>query len=281
MSEKKKNLKKLRSKYRLVIINDDTFEEKVSITLSRLNVFVSLGSLFLVLIIGTTLLISFTPLREYIPGYASTDLRRNTLVLAIKADSLELELEKNQMYLQNIQNVLNGEPIDPIVHNDEGQLIETPNITNTLSPEDSILRKYVEEEEQFTVSTSNEELINYTFFSPLKGVISSKYNPKEGHLAIDLNAPPNTPVKSCLKGTIIYSGWSSETGYTLIVQHNSNLISVYKHNSALLKKQGDLVQSGEAIAIIGNSGSETTGPHLHFELWHHGHPVDPQDYISF
>lgn len=281
MNEKKQKLKKLRNKYRLVIINDDTFEEKVSVTLSRLNVFVSLGFTFIILIVGTTLLISFTPLREYIPGYASTDMRRNTLKLAAKTDSLELELVKNQAYLQNINNILNGEPIDPVTHNNEGQLVEPPKINSSISPEDSLLRQYVEEEEQFNISNLDEELINYTFFSPVKGAISSGYDPKENHYAIDLNAPLNTPIKSCLKGSVIYSGWTTETGYTIIVQHPSSLLSVYKHNSALLKKQGDFVQAGEAIAIIGNSGSETTGPHLHFELWHQGRPVNPQDYISF
>jgi len=281
MSEKKQKLKKLRNKYRLVIINDDTFEEKISVTLSRLNVFVSLGFLFVILIVGTTLLISFTPLREYIPGYASTDMRRNTLKLASKTDSLEFELIKNQAYLQNIQNILSGEPIDPVTHNNEERLVEKLEINATLSAEDSLLRQYVEQEERFTISNLNEELINFTFFAPVKGAISSGYNPKENHYAIDLNATLNTPIKSCLKGTVIYSGWTTETGYTTIVQHPSSLLSVYKHNSALLKKQGDYVLAGEAIAIIGNSGSETTGPHLHFELWYQGRPVDPQDYISF
>lgn len=280
---KKKLTKKLRNKYRLVILNDDTFEEKLSLKLSRLNVFVLVGFLFVFLISATALLISFTPLREYIPGYSSTALRRKAFELSLTTDSLERQLAYNQRYLLNIKNIVDGKPTINFADTAMSDSIVQAEINKSISKEDSLLRLMVEEEEQFNIASNRNEsaLKNISFFTPVKGLVTNDFNPKENHLGVDIVAKKNEVVKACQEGIVIFSEWTSETGYTMIVQHRGNFISAYKHNSSLLKEQGENVKAGEPIAIIGNSGELTTGPHLHFELWYDGNPINPEDYISF
>lgn len=284
MEEKEKRSKriviKLKNKYRLVILNDDTFEEKLSLKLSRLNVFLVFGTLAIVLIVLTSLLIAFTPLREYIPGYASTSLRREAFQLNLKTDSIETQLAYQHKYLENIKRIMNGEDPEEIEIMDTSGVTSTIDLNTHISESDSLLRAYVENEDRFNLGKKT-ELSNFSFFAPVKGIISGNYDVKTDHFAVDVVAAKNSAIKSCLDGTVILSQWTTETGYVIIVQHRENLLSVYKHNSALLKKQGDAVRAGEAIAIIGNSGEQSTGPHLHFELWYEGIPVNPENYISF
>lgn len=275
---------KLRNKYRLVILNDDTFEEKLSFKLSRLNVFVVSGLSGILLILGTTLLIAFTPLREYIPGYSSTKLKRNALRLARVTDSIESQLHYNNLYLENIRGIVNGKA--PLDLGDSLVIdsIDEANLEFSPSQEDSILRKLVEEEERFNVPVKAQDrlkLESLNFFSPIKGLITNTFKPEENHLGVDVVAKENEVIKSAQDGRVIFSEWTAETGYVIIVQHPEKFISVYKHNSALLKSQGEEVSSGEPIAIIGNSGDLSSGPHLHFELWFNGYAVDPEEYILF
>lgn len=279
----KKITKKLRNKYRLVILNDDTFEEKLSLKLSRLNVFFIAGFLIIFLITATTLLISLTPLREYIPGYSSTALRRKAFELSLATDSLERQLNYNQRYLLNIRNIIDGKPTLNFEDTAVTDSVVKAELNKAISKEDSMLRLMVEEEEQFNITSNrgNSELKRLSFFTPIKGLITNHFNPRENHLGIDVVAKKNEVVKSCQEGIVVFSEWTSETGYTLILQHRGNFISVYKHNSSLLKEQGENVKAGEPVAIIGNSGELTTGPHLHFELWFDGNPVNPENYISF
>lgn len=282
--ESNKVITKLRNKYRLVILNDDTFEEKLSFKLSRLNVFVVSGLSGILLIAGTTLLIAFTPLREYIPGYSSTKLKRDAIRLASVTDSIENQLAYNARYLENIQGVISGRaPIDfsdSLVVDSINQL----DLEFSPSEEDSVLRKLVEEEERFNIPVENEnrlKLQSLNFFSPIKGLVTNTFNPEEDHLGVDVVAKENEVIKASQDGRVIFSEWTAETGYVLIIQHAEKFISVYKHNSALLKSQGEEVSAGEPIAFIGNSGELSSGPHLHFELWFNGYPVDPQEYILF
>ncbi|WP_421751402.1 M23 family metallopeptidase [Croceimicrobium sp.] len=282
--ESKKLITKLRNKYRLVILNDDTFEEKLSFKLSRLNVFVVSGLSVILLIAGTTLLIAFTPLREYIPGYSSTALKRDAIRLAQVTDSLENQLNYNSLFLKNIQGVINGqEPLDL----SDDQVVDSLNqsqINLSISKDDSLLRKMVEEEEQFNIPVEGRRRLNLeslNFFIPIKGLVTQSFNPEEEHLGIDIVAKENEVIKATQDGRVIFAEWTAETGYVMIIQHAEKFISVYKHNSALLKSQGQDVSSGEPIAIIGNSGELSSGPHLHFELWYNGYAVDPQEYISF
>ncbi|WP_276389047.1 M23 family metallopeptidase [Eudoraea chungangensis] len=288
MAKKQKKRKELRRKllhkYRLVILNESTFEEKISFKLSRLNVFVT-GTLLIVGLIGlTTLLIAFTPLREYIPGYSSTKLKRQATELTYKTDSLVNVLEYTNRYLSNIRMVLKGEVENNQVNRDSlfQQFKIDPN-TVDLSPirEDSLLRAEVALEDKYNLFESDSENKALIFFSPLSGTISQPYNPKIKHFAVDIVSSKDTPVKAIAPGTVVFAEWTAETGYVIILEHKNGLISVYKHNGALNKSQGDFVRAGEVIASVGNTGRLTTGPHLHFELWNNGNPMNPTDYVDF
>lgn len=285
MAQPKKNqslISKLRNKYRLVILNDDTFEEKLSFKLSRLNVFLGLGLLTILLIGGTALIIAFTPLREYIPGYSSTKLRRQAYLLSQVTDSLSQQLNYNQVYLTNIQRILNGEPLLSAIDSSAEIVPEQDSLSMIAGHADSAFREMVEEEERFSLSTTQSlRSPVLSFFTPLKGIITQGFKPEENHLGVDVVARENAVIKSAQEGMVLFAEWTSETGYVIIVQHPENFISVYKHNSALLKSQGEKVKTGEPLAIVGNSGHLSSGPHLHFELWHDGFPVNPESYLFF
>jgi len=283
-------LQKLKNKYRLVIMNDDTLEEQFSLKLSKLNVFVVSGSIIILLIILTTYIIAFTPLREYIPGYGSNKSDRQIRDLLLKADSLEQDLKNKELYLYNIRNIIEGREMAdvlPAKPDTTGKKIYD-DISVTKSTDDSLLRLEIENQEKYAIAANDNSsgatissIRNYFFFTPLKGIITNNYDPVNEHYGIDIVAARNESIKSTLAGTVIYSGWTLKTGYTIVVQHSDNLISVYKHNSVLLKKEKESVEAGEAIAIIGESGELSTGPHLHFELWYAGNPVNPRDYMTF
>ena len=279
--ESKKLIKKLRNKYRLVVLNDDTFEEKLSLKLSRLNVFLLsfLGSI--ILISATIFLIAFTSLREYIPGYSSTELKRQALKLSLVTDSLQKHHVYNKVYLTNVQNILSGKPPIEITDSIEQNQVVNTSLPKAISPQDSLLRVAVEEEERFNIISSQEKISSsISFFAPIKGIVTNEFDPQQRHLGIDIVTEKNEVVKAAQEGIVVFSDWSIETGHVLLIQHRENYISVYKHNASLLKKQGELVRVGEPIAIVGNSGELTSGPHLHFELWFNGNAVNPSDYIS-
>lgn len=283
--KKRKEIKrKLLHKYRLVILNESTFEEKISFKLSRLNVFVT-GSLCIIGLIGlTTLLIAFTPLREYIPGYSSTKLKKQATDLTYKTDSLVADLSNTNRYLENIRMVLRGD-----IENSEMNLdslreqfkIDPASIDLTPIKEDSMLRAEVALEDKYNLFERNIEGTSIVLFPPLSGAISQVYDTEKRHYAVDVTAPTDTPIKAVANGTVIFSEWTADTGYVIIIEHKDGLISVYKHNGSLSKGQGDIVRAGEVIASVGNTGELTTGPHLHFELWSNGNAVNPLDYIDF
>ena len=287
MSEEEKRgfWQRWRYKYRFVILNSDNFEERLSFKLSRLNVFV-LSSFFLVFLIGgTILLISLTPLREYIPGYTSTNMRRDVVKLNHMSDSLLTLIERKDRYLKNIQLIIDGKTPEEI---NDTNTIRTRSLENIIFEtvyEDSVLRTQIEDEERFNLfaSASNKEqnIESVLFFTPISGVVTQSFDPKNQHLGVDVVAKENEAIKATLDGTVALASWTSETGYIIAILHDNNLFSVYKHNSVLLKKQGDKVGAGEAIAIIGNSGELSSGPHLHFELWYYNKPIDPEQYIVF
>ncbi|MCK4662186.1 MAG: M23 family metallopeptidase [Bacteroidales bacterium] len=283
--EKKKYIEKLKNKYRLVIFNDSTFAEVFSFRLSRLNVFAYFGIFIIIFIVTITILIAFTPLREYIPGYPDGNMRRNIIHNAIKVDSLENELRIRDQYLANLKNIIYG--YKPKKHELQDDSVGNyKNIKFFKSKEDSLLRQQIDMEEQYNFSLfndikNNSNISNLNFYTPLKGLITNKFNLSESHYGIDIVASANENVAAILSGTIIISTWTLKTGNIIQIQHKNDLISVYKHNSELLKPVGSKVEAGEIIAVIGNTGELTTGPHLHFELWHKGIPVNPENYISF
>jgi len=282
---KRKEIKrKLLHKYRLVILNESTFEEKISFKLSRLNVFIT-GTLFIIALIGlTTLLIAFTPLREYIPGYSSTKLKKQATELTYKTDSLVTVLNYTNKYLDNIRMVLSGDIDNTKVNRDSlVQQFKLDPTTIDLTPikEDSVLRAEVALEDKYNLFEKNNDNVNLVLFPPVEGKLSQAYESEKKHYAVDVVALKGTPVKSVADGTVIFAEWTTETGYVIIIEHAKGLLSVYKHNGSINKNQGDLVVSGEVIASVGNTGEYTTGPHLHFELWNEGNPVNPLDYIDF
>ena len=287
MKNKKQNksfLKRIFNDYKVVISSEDTFEEKFSFKANKINVFIIMLVYSIILISFTISIVFFTQLREMVPGYSSTDLLNRAIYLTKKTDSLEQQIALNNKFYKSIEDVLSGN-IDEFVPRDE--LSVDSSLTNsdfvTVSPnsQDSILRKYVENEDKFNL-TNNELIIeNKMFFSPIKGEITQSFNFNENHFAIDIAADIGTPVKSVLDGKIIFAEWSLQTGYVVVIDHGENIISVYKHNSKILKEQNDFVQAGEVIAYSGNQGNLSTGPHLHFELWKNGTPIDPEPLLNF
>lgn len=281
--EKQTFKQKLTAKYRLVVLNEDTFEERFSLKLSRLNVFVLIGVLTFLLILLTTFILTFTPIKEYIPGFSSSDLKVKATQLAFETDSLKRKLDVLEDFTKNLGPILTGEfeaeQIDSIYSSANRVVLDDSLLV--ASKKDSLFREKIENQDRFSIQTFGENKANIVFFSPLNGTISQTFDLKEKHLAIDIVAPKNTPVKSAADGTVIFSGWTTETGYVLIIKHKENFISVYKHNGNLLKEQGEFVKSGEVIASVGSTGELTTGPHLHFELWKDGYSVNPENFIDF
>ncbi len=282
--DKKKLSEKLLHKYRLVILNEDTFEERVAFKLSRLNV-ISLSVIFsILLIVGTSILIAFTPIKEYIPGYSSSALKQKATRLSLKVDSLENQVAINNHYYQSIRAILSGKiPVEEF-NEDSTYKTQISNInTEELqpTPAENDLREKVENNDKFNLLEQAVKKTNLSLFPPVTGRITETYNAKIKHYAVDIVTVKDKPVKTVADGTVIFSEWTASTGYVIIIEHSFGLISVYKHNAELLKTQGDLVKSGEVIAITGNTGELSTGPHLHFELWVDGYPVNPQDYITF
>lgn len=281
---KKKLFKKLSDRYRLIIYNDTTFQSVWSMKLSRLKVFTVTSLLSAIIVMLVILLIATTGLREYIPGYPKAEYRQLLVLTALKVDSLENELYKRDQFFRGIQAIMNGEvPEDNLV-------IDTSYSSNQVDFEqfnhdsvfqDKLLAEQINLTPQGNTTTRRLSLSQIYFFVPVKGVITNKFKSTQDHFGVDLVSEPNARISAIMDGTVIFSGWTIETGYVIYVQHDAELISVYKHNSELLKNMGDRVKAGEAIAIIGNTGELSTGPHLHFELWHNGTALDPEQYIDF
>lgn len=265
-------------------MNEDTFEERFAIKLTRLNVFILTSLSAITLVFFTVLLIAFTPLREFIPGYSSAKLKKKATMLNYKTDSLVRELELNQRYYASIKKVLKGEVTELKFNKDsiiEAAKKDIGELNVAISREDSLLREKVAKEDKYNLFEMSGDQSNYVLFPPVNGSISEGYNLEEKHFAVDVVVPVNTPVKATADGTVIFAEWTVETGYVVIIEHNRELISVYKHNSAITKSQGDIVKAGEVIAMSGNAGELTTGPHLHFELWSKGYSINPTNFIDF
>ena len=287
MKNEKQNktfLKRIFNDYKVVVSSEDTFEEKLSFKANKINAFIIMLLYSIILIAFTISIVFFTQLREMVPGYSSSDLLSRAIYLTKKTDSLEQQIALNNKFYKSIEDVLSGN-VDEFVSRDELSIdsnLISPDIF-TISPnlQDSILRQYVENEDKFNLTNNELVIENKMFFSPIKGEITQSFNFNENHFAIDIAADIGTPVKSVLDGKIIFSEWSLETGYVVVIDHGENIISVYKHNSKTLKEQNDFVQAGEVIAYSGNQGNLSSGPHLHFELWKNGTPIDPEPLLNF
>jgi murein DD-endopeptidase MepM/ murein hydrolase activator NlpD len=276
--------KRLFTKNRLVILNEDSFEEIFSLRLTLMNVFVVavLGAVFLIAV--TTYIIAFTPLREYIPGYASTQLKREATQLALKSDSLTIALQRNEAYLESLKKVLLGD-IDVAKFSKDSITvadIKDPEPESTMPSKDEIkLREQVQKEDKYNVLENAKPKTSVVFFPPATGMVTDRYNTRKKHYAVDVALPKNTPIKAAIGGNVIFADWTATTGYVIILRHADGFLTVYKHASSLTADVGDTVRTGEAIGVAGSGGAESTGIHLHFELWKDGHPVDPEKYINF
>ena len=282
--QKKNSINKLTRSYKVVVSSEDTFEERLSFSTNKFNVFLVLSLYSIILIAFTISVVFFTQIREMVPGYSSSDLLTQAIYLTKKTDSLENELELNNTFYKSIENVLSGKT-EQIIYKDTLALSnEKDNIdfqAVLANAEDSILRKYIEEEDKFNLTKNELVIENKMFVSPVKGQITQKFDPLNNHFALDILVDTGTPVKSILEGKVIFSEWSVDTGHVLIIDHGDDIISVYKHNSKVLKTQNNFVKAGEVIAYSGNQGTLSTGPHLHFELWKNGTPINPEPLFNF
>jgi murein DD-endopeptidase MepM/ murein hydrolase activator NlpD len=287
MTKEEKKKKSWRDKYRFSVINDHTFEEVWRIILTQSNAFLLITAILCLIIGGTISLISFTNLREFIPGYPDVDMRRNILLSAIRLDSLERELDVRDKYFANLNYIISGKrPVERTSLQDSST--NYANISFSITPEDSAVRATIENEERYNLALRTEtfetptSLAGLHFFTPVKGVISGRFDIRAKHFGTDIVTSPKAVVSAVLDGTVIFTGWTMETGFVIQIQHQNNIVTVYKHNSGLLKETGDLVRAGEAISVVGDSGElYTSGPHLHFEIWYRGTSLDPEKHILF
>jgi murein DD-endopeptidase MepM/ murein hydrolase activator NlpD len=275
--------KKLFTKNRLVILNEDSFEEIFSLRLTLMNVFVvaSIGAILIITI--TTFLIAFTPLREFIPGYASDELKRNATELALKSDSLSNSIKKNEAYIASIKRILTGDLDYAKFSKDSiyaAQLDENAE-ENKPSKVELELRNQVTQEDKYNLFEKAQPKVNSVLFAPVKGSITEKFSLRNKHFAVDIAVAKDTPIKAALNGSVIFADWTPSTGNVIIIRHNNGFLSAYKHAASLTKSQGDVVRTGEVIALAGSTGKESTGVHLHFELWKDGYAIDPAQFIEF
>lgn len=287
MSEQNKTktlLERLKYKYRLIVINEDTFEQKASVRLSRINIY----SILSVLIVGVAViifsLIAFTPLKFVMPGVGSYNERGKLYELSLVTDSMQQVMNKKDKYVANVLNILNGD-LDSSYSQTGSKPLDTTSAVelDNLPAEDQALREYMENELEYSVNGNSElEYENFaslSFINPIEGVITDKYAISNEHYGVDIAGEAGEPVKAVLDGAVIDAGWNYETGHYITLQHENNLITVYKHNAEVLKKTGSFVKQGDVIAVVGNSGKLSTGPHLHFEIWHLGKALNPEHYL--
>lgn len=283
--KKKKTLrKKLFNPYRMVIVNEETFEEQIQVRISRIGIFLLSLFVLVTLSAGIFALIAYTPMKEYIPGYDSNELRKKATQNLFVTDSLIEIYNQNLQYLNAVRAVW-AEDVDyqdpetsDLGLNDNEQNDAEP---ISIVPEDSLLRAFVAQQEKYNPNISSELELNDLLLPPALGPISQGFNTEENHFAVDIVLKQNTPIKSIADGTVIFSEWTAQTGFVIIIEHSFGVLSAYKHNASLTKSQGESVLAGEVIASAGNTGELSTGFHLHFELWIEGYPMNPENFFNF
>ena len=281
-SKKSKKLKNQVSKnYRLAVMEEDSYLEKFALSLSKRNIFLITFSVTFIIILTTTLLIFYTPIREYIPGYDTSKLRIQAVENLEKLDSLMISLKKNEQFVEAFSRTLNGEEFNNQYEDSQLKPIDISELDLDLNIEDSILRKIVEVEDRFNIIEKDEKLVTPNLVSPANGIISDRFDYGKQHYGVDIVLKERTPIKAVYDGIVLFSEWTLNYGYTVVIFHKNELISTYKHNESVKVKTGDFVQTGEVIALSGNTGELTSGPHLHLELWDLQGPLNPEDLIKF
>ena len=281
--EKKiKKLKKQVSKsYRLAVMEEDSYQEKFALSLSKRNIFLFTSSVAFIIILITTLLIFYTPIREYIPGYDTSKLRIQAVENLEKLDSLMISLKQNEQFVEAFSRTLLGEEFKSQYEDSQLKAVDLTELAVNINIEDSILRKIVEVEDRFNIIEKDETLITPNLVSPANGLISEGFDYGKQHYGVDIVLKERTPIKAVYDGIVLFSEWTLNYGYTVVIFHKNELISTYKHNESVRVKTGDFVQTGEVIALSGNTGELTSGPHLHLELWDLQGPLNPEDLIKF
>lgn len=281
--------KKLRNRFRFVILNDETFEEKFSLTLTKRNVWIFLSVSTFTLVFLTSAAIIYTPLKYFIPGFGDYNYRSQIIQLQFKTDSLQTAMESRTAWIDNLVNIASGniDTTQPTAKTEQ-KVDKSSFHLSEPTPDETDLRKQVEKEENYSLiyngTQSNvvvEEVRQMHAITPVDGFVTSEFDAQKEHFGIDIATKNEAPVKAILDGKVISAAYTIETGYVIEVQHAHNLISIYKHNSRLLKKPGNKVKAGDVIALSGNTGELSSGPHLHFELWYEGKSLNPKDYILF
>lgn len=281
-----------KDEYQLVIRDIKSYQEVGSYNLTPLNLYVALSSLLFLVAILVFLLVAYTPLRKYVPGYGDIVQRQEMNELQSVVDDLSGELERQNLYIENLLRNIHGEVVTSEDIENQGSPVDSLDASPVpLSEEEIQLRREMALERVGQTSrnegaaplpgSDDVPLAQLFFVAPVSGEISAGFNASEDHLGVDILAPQNTAIKAARDGIVFLSEFTSANGNVIGIQHDNNLITFYKHNSQLLKKVGDRVKAGEAVAIIGNTGELTSGPHLHFELWHEGQAVDPTEFLRF
>ena len=285
MPKKKKHtlIDKLSERFHILLVNEKTLEKRKLFSSSSINLAASSLFAFLLLLSTSFIFIYITPLKEYFRGYTSIELRENAVENSMKLDSLESLYISQSKYIKSLKDLLSGnisfEDLDQNTENTESNSLELEIVKTNL--DDSLLRALVDEEDKYNAFDLEGERFTTVLFPPVKGGLSSGFDYESKHYGVDIAMPENSPVHSISEGIVVFAEWTSETGFVIILEHLNGLTSIYKHNSSIIKTQGDRIETGEIIAFTGNTGSLTTGPHLHFELWYRGEPVDPESYIEF
>ncbi|MFN5183059.1 MAG: M23 family metallopeptidase [Bacteroidota bacterium] len=285
-NSKKNFFSSFKVQHRLVLLNDELFEEKFSVRITPIKLATAFLGLLIFFIVISIFLVGATPLREYIPGYGDVSVKDSLIGIQSKLNDINEEIEKKDAYLKNLLNVIQGKntPLAESLKRDS--TVDYSKIKLTPGPNDSALRLQMELRDRYKLylkdkSTPVNNSTSFFFFTPVKGMVTNSFNLAQGHYGVDIAGKENEIIKATMDGTVVSAGYSTSDGYVIQLQHSNNIISIYKHNSDLTKKVGDYVKAGEPVAIIGNTGESSNGMHLHFELWFNGNPLNPQDYVVF
>ena len=287
MSQKRTFSNWLTNRYLLIVRNEEDFSEKRTIIFNYGRLILLLAFIFILSMTLSILSVNTVLKQWFDPRYAEMEANRQVLNLTMMLDSLQHEVQVKNNYIQNVMYILEGQNLDSLSSSNKVLSTSTLgdiNLSPALSPLDSQFRAEYESSDLGLVSLnfnrSEDELRELVFFTPLEGIITNNFDPKEDHFGIDIVSQENEPIKALADGIVIMASWTLDGGYVLVIQHSGNLISIYKHNSELLKSVGNFVESGEIVSIIGNTGELTSGPHLHFELWFKEQAVNPEDYVN-
>ncbi|MBQ8672989.1 MAG: M23 family metallopeptidase [Bacteroides sp.] len=275
--------KDIKFKYKLTIVNENTLEEVAGLRVSKLNGISVLVTLLAILFLIAALIITFTPLRNYLPGYMNSEIRQQVVENALKADSLQRLLERQNLYIMNIQDIFRGNVKPDTIHSIDSLTTARQDTLMERTLREEAFRKQYEENEKYNLTNmaARSDAHDMIFYRPANGMVARSFDSEKSHLGIDIAANPGQSIQATLDGTVILSTYTAENGYVIQVQHNKEFISIYKQCGSLLKHEGETVKGGEAIALAGQAFDESAGPHLHFELWHKGKPLNPEQYIVF